>query len=101
MSLLEQFAVERNATLQRALLVRLQPHGTVYPHIDRGEYYAIRDRYHLPITSPGGSWLCSGGEEIAMREGELWWFDNKATHHSRNDSDEWRTHVIFDLLPRR
>jgi len=34
-----------------------------------------------------------------MREGELWWFDNKQYHEACNESDEWRIHYIFDLLP--
>jgi hypothetical protein len=35
-----------------------------------------------------------------MQEGELWWFDNKAVHEARNDGQEDRIHLIFDLLPR-
>jgi hypothetical protein len=35
-----------------------------------------------------------------MREGELWWFDNKQPHDSVNASDEWRIHVIFDIKAR-
>lgn len=34
-----------------------------------------------------------------MREGELWWFDNKAVHEARNDSASDRIHLIFDLIP--
>ena len=34
-----------------------------------------------------------------MQEGELWWFDNKQYHESYNESDDWRIHYIFDLLP--
>jgi aspartyl/asparaginyl beta-hydroxylase (cupin superfamily) len=41
-----------------------------------------------------------GDEEIAMHEGELWWFDNKEEHEARNDSDHDRIHLIFDLEPR-
>jgi outer membrane protein assembly factor BamB/orotate phosphoribosyltransferase len=99
MHFLEQFAMDQRASLQRAMIVRLQPRGMVYPHIEKGHYYEKRDRYHLVIASKEGSWLCSGGEAVVMKEGELWWFDNKSTHESRNDSDEWRVHVIFDLLP--
>jgi aspartyl/asparaginyl beta-hydroxylase (cupin superfamily) len=34
-----------------------------------------------------------------MREGELWWFDNKQEHEARNDSEYDRIHLIFDLEP--
>jgi hypothetical protein len=41
----------------------------------------------------------SGGETVRMREGELWWFDNKQFHESQNQSDDSRIFYIFGLLP--
>jgi hypothetical protein len=101
MACLKKIALESNAELCRALYVRLAPRSVVYPHTDGGSYYAVRDRYHLVIESPGGSILRCGGEEVIMQNGELWWFDNKTLHDSENPSDEWRIHLIFDLLPSR
>ena len=83
----------------RAKIVCLPAGRRVYPHIDRGEYYRVRDRYHLVLRSTEGSWLKAGDEEVRMREGELWWFDNKAVHEAYNDGDQDRIHLIFDLLP--
>jgi aspartyl/asparaginyl beta-hydroxylase (cupin superfamily) len=97
---MESIATEFDATLSRAVIVRLQPRTKVYMHRDAGSYYLIRDRYHLVLYSPAGSLLRSGDEEIRMRVGELWWFNNKQFHEASNDSDEWRIHYIFDLLPR-
>ena len=96
---LSAFAASREASLSRATIVRLKPHSTVSRHTDAGSYYLIRDRYHLVLQSPNGSHLRSGGEEVLMRDGELWWFDNKQHHEAHNYSDEWRIHCIFDLLP--
>ena len=97
---LESFAAEQDAELSRAKIVRLMPGRRVFPHIDRGEYYRLRDRYHLVLRSEAGSYLKSGDEEIRMQEGELWWFDNKAVHEAYNDGEVERIHMIFDLLPR-
>ena len=96
---LESFAAEQQAEMGRAKIVRLMPGRRVYPHIDRGEYYRLRDRYHLILRSPTGSYLKSGDEEVRMREGELWWFDNDQMHEAYNDGDSDRIHLIFDLLP--
>lgn len=96
---LESFAAEQEAELSRAKIVRLMPGRRVYPHIDRGEYYRLRDRYHLVLQSATGSYLKSGDEEVRMRVGELWWFDNKAVHEAHNDGSAERIHMIFDLLP--
>ncbi|GAB4223663.1 MAG: hypothetical protein Tsb0032_26600 [Kiloniellaceae bacterium] len=97
---LKDFAREQNALLSRAKIVCLPAGRRVYPHVDRGDYYAVRDRYHLVLRSAAGSWLKAGDEEVRMREGELWWFDNKQMHEAMNDGEQDRVHMIFDLLPR-
>jgi hypothetical protein len=96
---IEEFAAEQRGTPGRARFACLPPGKTVLPHVDRGEYYRLRDRYHLVIRSEHGSLLNAGGESVRMREGELWWFDNKAIHDACNDSAADRIHLIFDLLP--
>ena len=93
------FAAEMNTQLSRATIVRLKPGSRVSSHTDAGSYYLIRDRYHLVLYSSAGSVLISGGEQVRMHPGELWWFDNKQFHEAYNESDEWRIHYIFDLLP--
>lgn len=98
MTFLNQTALFLGGTLERALFVRLMPHSVVYPHIDHGLYYAVRDRYHFVIMSFDGSWLKADDEEVVMREGELWRFNNKAMHESANNSDRWRIHLIFDVF---
>ncbi len=97
---LRDFAKEQDSMLGRAKVVCLPAGRRVYPHIDRGEYYLVRNRFHFVLRSAKGSWLKAGDEEVRMREGELWWFDNKQVHEAFNDGDQDRIHMIFDLLPR-
>lgn len=96
---LEETARALNSLPGRAKIVCLPAGQRVYPHIDRGEYYRVRDRHHLVLHSTEGSWLKAGDEEVRMREGELWWFDNKVMHEAYNDGDQDRIHLIFDVLP--
>ena len=96
---LTEIAQELDSRLSRAKIVCLPAGRRVYPHIDRGEYYAVRNRYHLVLRSSLGSWLKAGDEETRMHEGELWWFDNNQMHEAFNDGDQDRIHMIFDLLP--
>ncbi len=98
-SFMDSFAKSTNGTLARATIVRLKPRSKVYRHIDMGSYYLIRNRFHLVLRSAAGSVLISGGEQARMKEGELWWFDNKQHHEAYNESEEWRIHYIFDVLP--
>jgi hypothetical protein len=93
----EQCADRIGGELGRVTIVRLAPQGRVYRHIDHGEYYKQRDRYHLVLQSKEGSILGAGEEWVRMQAGELWWFNNKALHEAYNESDEWRIHLIFDV----
>jgi hypothetical protein len=99
LSFLENFAKQKGE-LCRIVLFNLKENSEFLPHRDLGEYYRVRDRYHLVIES-GGSFLQSSDEECIMQEGELWWFNNKELHHGKNLSPEKRRiHIIFDILPK-
>lgn len=91
------FASEHRGALGRAIIVRLKPGGKVYSHIDEGEYYKKTNRYHLVLHSPSGSLLNCGTESAVMKNGELWWFDNKQMHSAVNEDSDWRIHLIFDM----
>ncbi len=95
---IEAVAVEVGGALGRAKIVNLPAGRMVHAHVDRGEYHARRDRYHLVIESRGCR-MRAGDEEVVMRPGELWWFDNKAEHEAWNDTDAPRIHLIFDIEP--
>ena len=95
----ESIAAALGGKLGRATLVTLLPHSRVYPHVDAGAYYRIRDRFHLVLKSPLGSPLTCAGEMVLMRPGELWAFDNKARHWADNPSSHPRVHLIFDVQP--
>ena len=95
----EDLANRTNGELGRATLVALQPRGRVYPHKDLGDYYRIRDRFHLVLESREGSPLSAEEDVVVMQPGELWVFDNKVRHWAENASDESRIHLIFDILP--
>ena len=99
-SFCREIASLHGGELGRATLVALLPRGWVRPHRDAGDYYRIRDRFHLVLRSPGGSPLTCGEDAVVMQEGELWTLDNKVRHEARNPTDELRVHLIFDVLPR-
>lgn len=93
------FGGRHRGRVERIVIAALKPRSQVYRHADRGYYHAPRDRYHLVLQSKGGSWMCIAGQEAMLREGEVWWINNKAGHESFNDSDELRIHLIVDLYP--
>lgn len=94
----EAFAERRGGRVERVLIAALKPQSKIYRHADRGYYFAPRDRYHLVLKS-SGSWMRIAGQEETLKEGEVWWINNKAGHESFNDSTELRVHLIIDLYP--
>ncbi|MCX6819963.1 MAG: aspartyl/asparaginyl beta-hydroxylase domain-containing protein [Candidatus Adlerbacteria bacterium] len=95
---IDAFARQHSARVGRIIIAALKPKSQVYRHADRGYYFAPRDRYHLVLQSTGGEMVIAGQEET-LRQGEVWWINNKAAHQSFNNSDQVRIHLIFDLLP--
>lgn len=93
------FLHEAGGELGHVRLTNLNGEAEIPPHIDEGEYWAPRNRYHLVITSEHGTLFTAGDETITMKENEFWWFDNKKMHQVKNLSQKTRTHLIFDILP--
>lgn len=96
-----EFAQEVGGEIGRVRVANLSAGAAVIPHIDVGSYCASRDRYHLVINSEQGTRFVAGDESVTMHENELWWFDNRKMHSVYNPGSQSRTHLIFDLLPRR
>ena len=69
--------------------------GEVGQHIDIGNYYQTRDRYHLAIQ---GSYVYTvGGESVKIDAGDLFWFNNKLSHGTKNVGDIVRITFVFDV----
>ena len=94
----ERYARGIGGLLGRVAIVNLLPGCAVEQHVDEGLYYKLRARYHLVLKSTSGSRMISGDEQVTMRSGELWWFNNRLPHEAFNESREDRIHVIFDVL---
>ena len=69
--------------------------GEVGQHIDIGNYYQTRDRYHLAIQ---GTYDYTVGEEtVTVEAGDLIWFNNKLKHGTKNVGDVVRITFVFDV----
>jgi aspartate beta-hydroxylase len=72
----------------------LAPHTHIPPH--HGETNA-RVIAHLPLIVPDGCTYRVGFERRQWKVGETLIFDDSLEHEARNDSDELRVVLIFDL----
>ncbi len=77
-----------------ALFSALAPRTRIPPH--HGETNA-RLVAHLPLVVPEGCSYRVGFDELRWKVGEIIVFDDTIEHEARNDSDELRVVLIFDV----
>jgi hypothetical protein len=83
--------------LGRCIINKLLPGGQIYPHADTPAHAEYWDRFHIVIKSgPGANFIC-GDEQVNMRTGEIWWFNNAIEHQVFNNSSEERIHLVVDI----
>lgn len=92
---LDKFIQDYGGVMGRVAIVKLPLGNQVYPHIDEGTYYSLRDRFHLVIT--GEYKYVVEDEEKIFKEGQLWWFDNQKMHYSQTIGTKDRIAIIFDV----
>jgi len=99
----EKYSVIRNflrdnygvSEFARAAFFKLEPGGSVARHIDEGQYYTTKDRFHLSLQ---GQYLYEvDGEERIIKPGTFFWFDNKKQHSATVVGDEDRITFVFDV----
>ena len=77
-----------------AMFSSLAPRMSIPPHTGSTNVRAI---VHLPLILPGPAWFRVGNDRREWRKGEAWAFDDTVEHEARNDSDETRVILIFDV----
>ena len=90
-----EFMLKRFGRFNRCGFLSLPVGGKVGTHIDVGEYYKTKDRYHLSIQ--GRYKYHVGDVEIIVEPGTLFRFNNKLPHGAENIGDEVRITFVFDV----
>ena len=95
-SLMRQVEGER---LGPVMITRLAPGKRIYPHDDGAAHTSYYKRYQIALQSLPGVLFRAGDETVAMRTGEIWWFDNSVEHEVVNNSADDRLALIVDIRP--
>ncbi len=90
-------AAVKGERLGRCMVNKLNPGGRIYAHADTPIHAAYWDRFHVVLQSAPGSNFRCGTEEINMKTGEVWWFNNLIEHEVINNSADERIHLIIDI----
>lgn len=83
--------------LGRCMINRLVQGGKIFRHADSPWHASYWDRYHIVLQSEPGNVFTCGDEQIWMRPGEIWWFQNAIEHEVANNSADDRIHLVVDL----
>jgi hypothetical protein len=81
--------------IARCAFFKLEPDGRVLSHIDNGQYYHSKDRFHLSLQ--GRYAYDVENERHIIDSGTLFWFDNKRIHRAHNISNVDRITFVFDV----
>lgn len=94
-SFIDWFKAMYGGNVFRIAIVLIPPDKQVYPHIDFGEYYANKDRFHLVLS--GGYDLTVDNETHRLDVGDFCWFNNKKMHSVKNATPMPRLAMILDV----
>lgn len=85
------------APIKSARLMRLAPGAEIKPHRDPGLAWEYGEaRLHLPLRTDPLVIFRVGGQQLPMREGELWYMNADLEHSVVNSSLEDRVHLVVD-----
>jgi hypothetical protein len=87
----------------RYSVITLKPMQIIDPHVDKGFYEDIYNRFHIPLATTRGAQFYSRAykkriESVHMGLGELWWLDNKREYWVENTSSKPMVHLVIDAL---
>lgn len=98
MGLMSRVGGER---LGRCMINKIAPGGRIYPHADTPAHTEYYSRFHIVLESNEQSIFRAGDEYVNMRQGDIWWFDNKQEHEVQNNGKNDRIHLIVDIRTSR
>jgi aspartate beta-hydroxylase len=77
-----------------AFFSHLKPHTHIPAHTGMTNTRLV---VHLPLVVPEGCVYRVGNDVRNWQEGKAWVFDDTINHEARNDSDQSRTILLFDI----
>jgi Aspartyl/Asparaginyl beta-hydroxylase len=98
MNLFGAMAGER---LGRVMINRILPGGRIFPHADTPEHADYYTRFHIVLHGLPGCVIYCDNEQMDMRTGDVFWFNNKLLHEVRNNSADDRVSMVVDIRTSR
>jgi quercetin dioxygenase-like cupin family protein len=81
------------------LITQIPPGHTCHPHSDHGWHARYYEKFAVQVESGPGQAFCFDGERLETQPGDLFWFDNSATHWVENPTPYNRITMIVCIKP--
>lgn len=95
---IQQVMESFSTVIGRSRLMRLSPGASVNQHTDSHYFWRNHIRIHIPIvTAPEVIFRCDQ-EQVFMKPGESWTFNNWRPHSVVNGSEHERIHLEIDVV---
>lgn len=94
-------ALVQGERLGRVMINKIAPGGRIYPHEDSPEHTAYYTRFHVVLQSAPGCYIRAGDEQMDMKAGDVFWFNNKLNHEVVNNSACDRISMVIDIKVRK
>lgn len=88
-----------NGRAIRIEFISMKPKSRIRTHKDRSDVLYVARRFHIPIKTNDLVTFTSAGETRHLKAGHAYELNNITYHSVKNDSDEYRIHLIVDVLP--
>jgi len=89
----------KEGVITKAMIARLEPHQRITRHVDYGDSLTLSQRCHWVIKSNPLVKFIVNDELMYWSEHNIYEINNQYPHEIINDSDEYRIHLIFDIIP--
>lgn len=96
---LDMIGYLRCVQLGGVLITKIPPGGKIAPHHDRGRWHSefFNTKVYVPLQSNDGCLNICEGDEVNMKAGEVWHFDNLKVHSVENNGTEDRITLIISM----
>lgn len=94
-------ALVQGERLGRVMINKISAGGRIYPHADTPEHANYYTRFHIVLQSGAGCYIRCEDEQMEMKTGDVFWFNNKLEHEVVNNSCDDRISMVIDIKVRK
>lgn len=94
-------AYVKGERLGRVMINKIAPGGRIFPHADSPVHAEYWTRFHVCLQSSPGYIFHCGDEQVFMRAGEIYYFNNKLEHEVVNNGSDDRISMVVDIRTSR